>query len=47
MDTILWDLPFTEGIRISDYHVWVGGKTLRWADDVWDIEREMGKALEF
>jgi len=38
MDFILWELPFTEGMRILDYHVWVSGKALRWADDVIDIE---------
>lgn len=37
-DYILWELPFTEGMRILDYHIWIGGKTLRWADDVIDIE---------
>jgi hypothetical protein len=25
-------------MRILDYHVWMGGKALRWADDVWDLE---------
>jgi len=37
-DYILWELPFSEGMRILDYHIWCGGKTLRWADDVIDIE---------
>ena len=42
MGYILWELPFSEGMRISDYHVWIGGKTLRWADDVWDLESDLG-----
>jgi hypothetical protein len=34
-------------MRLLDYHVWigetarVGGKALRWADDVWDLEGEL------
>jgi len=27
-------------MRILDFHAWIGGKLLRWADDVWDIDRE-------
>jgi hypothetical protein len=23
-----------------DYHIWLGGKTLRWADDVWDLDED-------
>jgi hypothetical protein len=39
----LWEIPFTEGLRILDYYVWAGdstrsGKALRWADDVIDLE---------
>ena len=34
-DYIVWELPFSEGMRILDYHTWIGGKMLRWADDVW------------
>jgi hypothetical protein len=34
-DYIVWELPFSEGMRILDYHTWLGGKMLRWADDVW------------
>ena len=37
-DFILWELPFTEGLRLLDYHVWVAGKTLRWSDDLIDID---------
>jgi hypothetical protein len=25
-------------MRILDYHIWIGGKALRWADDVLDID---------
>jgi hypothetical protein len=42
-DYILWELPFTEGMRILDYHVWTGdgttpGRPLRWADDLLDLD---------
>jgi hypothetical protein len=40
-DYILWELPFTEGMRLLDYWFWKDpehGKVLRWADDVWDAE---------
>lgn len=43
MEFILWTLPFTEGMRILDFHVWTGdgmrpGRALRWADDVLDLD---------
>ena len=41
-DFILWELPFSEGMRILDYHIWCGGKTLRWADDVMDLDEDTG-----
>jgi hypothetical protein len=28
-------------MRILDYHIWVGGKTLRWADDVMDLDEDL------
>lgn len=27
-------------MRILDFHAWIAGKMLRWADDVWEIEKE-------
>jgi len=29
-------------MRLLDYHVWLGGKTLRWADDVMDLDEDLG-----
>jgi hypothetical protein len=32
-------------LRLLDYHVWIGGKALRWADDVWEVEEELERVL--
>jgi hypothetical protein len=43
-DYILWELPFTEGMRLLDYWFWKNpdhGKVLRWADDVWDPDEAL------
>jgi hypothetical protein len=45
-DFILWELPFSEGLRLIDYYAWIGsqprdGIDFRWADDVWALDEEL------